>query len=198
MCTVLTALLAGVIATACRSGGTSSVTPIPGDSPTPLAVLRLAHAYLASLTGKHADDRDYVREDFCRSFFEGFTMPDATTSGGTEAGRQGFLAGQQYRRANPTRIEETMKGFGYTAIEHDGVWTVSFEHSAFRPDKQPTQTWWLSYFGDSQSDLPKDTKIPDNGVRIGVSGYLSPSGRFGHLGRYDHEFFATRLSKIGG
>jgi hypothetical protein len=91
-----------------------------------------------------------------------------------------------------------MEGFGYTAIEHDGVWTVSFEQSDFRPDNQPAQRWWLSEFGDTQSDLPKDAKIPDNGVHIRISGYLSPSGQFGHLGHYDHEFFAIRISKIGG
>jgi hypothetical protein len=161
-------------------------------------VLRLADSYVGSLAALRLQDRDDIRDDFSRSFFQGFTMPGATMSGGTEAGRRGFLAGQEYRRANPTKIKETMEGFGYTAVEADGVWTVSFEHSGFRPRSQPTQTWWLSHFGDTRSDLPKDTKIPDEGVHIRVTGYLSPSGHFGHLGGYDHEFFATTISKTGG
>jgi hypothetical protein len=142
--------------------------------------------------------RDLVREDFCSSFFLGFKSPDATMSGGTEAAQRGFVAGQEYRRANPAKLEETMLGFGYTVVEVSGVWTISFEHSGFRPDTQPKQTWWLSQFGDMQSDLPKGEKIPVKGVHIRVRGYLSPSGQFGHLDSYDHEFLATSISKIGG
>jgi hypothetical protein len=189
---------ASAILTGRRNGGTTSVTPLPGRSPTPPAVLRLADTYVGSLAGPRSQDRNDIRDDFSRSFFEGFTMPGDTMLGGTEAGRRGFLAGQEYRRANPTKIKETMEGFGYTAVEVDGVWTVSFEHSGFCPRSQPTQTWWLSYFGDTRSDLPKDKKIPDEGVHIRVTGYLSPSGHFGHLGDYDHEFFATSISKAGG
>ena len=29
-------------------------------------------------------------------------------------------------------------------------------------------------------------------------GTMSPSGHFGHLGGYDHEFFATTISKVDG
>jgi hypothetical protein len=161
-------------------------------------VLRLADTCVSSLTDKQAQDKEEIREDFTRSFFQGFTMPGATMSGGTEAGRRGFLAGQEYRRANPTKTKETMEGFGYIATEANGIWTVSFEHSGFRPQSQPRQTWWLSSLGDTRSDLPKDTKIPDEGVHIHVTGYLSPSGHFGHLGGYDHEFYTTTISKIGG
>jgi hypothetical protein len=91
-----------------------------------------------------------------------------------------------------------MEGFGYTAFEVTGVWTVSFEHSGLRPDTQPEQTWWLTHFGDTQSDLPKGEELPAQGVHIRVRGYLSPSGHFGHLNRYDHEIYATSISKIGG
>jgi len=149
------------------------------------------------MTKQQTEAEGDIRDDFCGSFFQGFTMPGATMSGGTEAGRRGFLAGQEYRRANPAKTKETMEGFGYTTVEVAGVWTVSFEHSGFCPDTQPKQTWWLSYFGDTQSDLPKGEKIPDSGAHIHVRGYLSPSGQYGHLGSYNHEFFATSISRVG-
>jgi hypothetical protein len=133
-------------------------------------------------------------------FLQGFTNPGGSMSSRTEARLRGFLAGQEYRRANPTKTGDIMKGFGYTEVEADGVWTVLFEHSRFRPDKQPKQWWWLWLpgLGNTQSDLSRDAEIPGRGVRVRVRGYLSPTGRFGHLGGYDHEIFATSISRIGG
>lgn len=195
---VLTAILVGTFLPGCGNQSTRSAAPGLGHSPTPPAVLALANAYFASLHNKQAQDRDDVISDFSRNFFSGFTMPGATMSGGTEVGRQGFLTGQEYRRANPAKLKETMEGYGYTVVQADGVWTVSFEHSGFRPDTEPTQTWWLSHFDDDHSGLPKGTKIPDAGLHIRITGYLSPSGHFGHLGGYGHELLTTTISKIGG
>ena len=197
MRTIFIVFLASAILSGCRNGDTVSVAPLPGRSNVPAAVLRLADAYVGSLTNKQSQDKEEIREHFTRSFFQGFTMRGATMSGGTVADERGFLAGQEYRQVNPTKIKETMEGFGYIDTEADGTWTVSFEHSGFRPQSQPAQTWWLSSFGDTRSDLPKDTKIPDQGVRIHVTGFLSPSGHFGHLGGYDHEFYTITISKIG-
>jgi hypothetical protein len=169
------------------------------EHPNPKEAVRQADAYFDSLPyAQRMPHRDKVRVDFCRSFFQGFTMPSATMSGGTDAGQRGFVAGQEYRQGNPEKVKEIMEGFGYTVVEATGVWTAFFEHSGFRPDTQPKQTWWLSGFGDTQSDLPKGEKIPVKGVHIRVRGYLSPSGQFGHLGSYDHELFATSISKTDG
>src|SRR6267143_6413918 len=98
MRTVLVAFLAAAILTGCQSGSINSVTPLPGRSPIPRAVLRLADAYIASLAGQQRQDRDAIREDFSRNFFEGFTMPGAPmTPDLTEAGEQGLRAGRKYR-----------------------------------------------------------------------------------------------------
>jgi hypothetical protein len=184
--------------TGATNRSTKPAASIRPRSNTPAVVLRLASDYIASLGKMKTEDGWLAEEDFCNSFFLGFTAPGGSVSGGTEAGRRGFLAGQQYRRASPQKIEETMEGFGYTETEADGVWKVSFERSGFFPDRQPNQTWWLSYFGDTQSDIPKHTKIPEKGVPIRVRGYLSPDGRFGHLGGYDHEIFAASISRLDG
>src|SRR5678816_914907 len=93
----------------------------------PLAVRVLADRYVASAVKLQSENIQGIREDFSRNFFEGFKNPSAIVGDGTEAGRQGFLAGQEYRRANPTQFKEIMKGFGYLPIEADGVWTVPFE-----------------------------------------------------------------------
>ncbi len=198
MRSILLAFLAVLILTGCRGGGTSPVSPTASRSSKPAEVLRLADDYFASLPKQQTEDKEQIMEDYCRKFFDGFTTPGGRMFGGTDAVQQGYLAGQEYRRANPSKIEETMKGFGYTWVETNGVLTVSFEHCGFRPDKQRSQTWWFSSIGDTQLKLPKDTKTTDSGVHIRVRGFLSPRGQFGHLGGYDHEIFAISISRIGG
>lgn len=170
--------------------------------PTPRAVIRIADAFVASMRRQRAKRTESRREDFCGSFFTGFTSCDSTVSGGTAAWRRGYRTGQEYRRAKPTKIKETMEGFGYTAVEADGTWTDSFEHSDFVPDKQPTQTWWLAYFGNTRSNLTNNIRLLAEGfhpgVHIRVKGYLSPFGQHGHCGYYPHEILATAISTIGG
>src|ERR1043166_2547281 len=162
---------------------------IPASAP----VLRLANDCVASLTSQRSAKLNEIRNDYIRSFFQGFRMPGSNMGGGSEAERRGFFEGQEYRRSNPTRIKETMEGFGYIAVETEGTWTVCFEHSGFRPDNQPSKTWWLSEFGDTGSAIPKGMKIPKSGIHIRVTGFLSPAGRYGHLAGYEHELFATAI-----
>jgi hypothetical protein len=145
-----------------------------------------------------------MEEQFSRSFFKGFVQLKATMEGGTSAMRQGFVAGQEYRRANPDKVRETMEAYGYTAVEAVGVWSESFEHSGFRPDAEPEQMWWLSRLCEMQSELMDlgAKMISQKGIHVRIHvrirGYLSPRGQFGHLGLYDHEIFATSISTIGG
>ena len=110
--------------------------------------MQLAKAYVDSLPALPEDHhRGDVIDDFLSSFFEGITIPGAWIQSGTDADRSGLKAGQEYRRANPGKLKETMEGFGYNAIESEGMWTSGFEHSGFRPFDQPTERWWLSYMG---------------------------------------------------
>ena len=153
---------------------------------------------MGSLAGQKSANTDHIREDFIRSFFMGFTMPGARMGAKAESTQRGFIAGQEYRKNNPARISETMEGFGYILTEAEGTWIARFEVSSFQPQSMPKQPWWLSHFGDTRSDIPKGAKIPKNGIHIRVIGYLSPRGHFGHWGAYEHEFFATSISKIAG
>lgn len=111
----------------------------------------------------------------------------------------GNLAGQEYRLANPTKVRETMEGFGYAFTEVEGIWTVGFEHSGLYPADHPERgMWWLSQLEETESNIPDPWKIPEAGVHVRASGYLSPAGQYGHLGNYRHEFYATRITRIDG
>jgi len=167
------------------------------EYPNPKEAIRQADAYFDSLPyAQRTPHRDKVRVDFLRGFFSGFVCPEGRIEGGPHDEHwHGFQAGQAYRRANPTKLNETMEGFGYTATEAEGRWTVGFESSLFRPfGTNSGQEWWLSGLNPTAFDFAKDTKIPDDGISILIIGFLSPKGEFGHLGSYDHEFYATTIS----
>jgi hypothetical protein len=170
----------------------------------PEAVAQLAEAYLGSLPSEEplSRERAFVRDDFLRSFFSGFTRPGARMTGGTEAGRRGFAAGQEYWKAHRDKLKETMEGFGYVATEAKGVYTSGFEHSGFRPTDRPNEEWWLSTLGNTESDLAKNSTIRKPRVAVRITGFLSP-GRvngfgYGHMNQYDREFYATKISKLDG
>jgi hypothetical protein len=144
---------------------------------------------------KRSPHRDKIRVNFIHGYFAGFTDPTASMTGGELGGAAGFDAGQEYRRKNPEQLTDVMKSFGYTLIEADGLWTVSFEHSGFRPKgTKEDAEWWLSDVGESDSGLPKDFQVPENGIFVTIQGYLSAEGRYGHLGSYKHEVFVRRFS----
>jgi hypothetical protein len=167
----------------------------------PKSAIQQAEAYIDSLpAAQRPKDREDAIDGFLGSFFDGFIDTRSSMSGGTEENRRGFKAGQAYRRANPDKLKETMEGFGYTATEAQGVWTVHFEHSGFIPRDRPKETWWLSHLEGTDSNLPKTATIPKEGVSIRVTGFLSPDNGFGygHMNQYKREFYATKISKLDG
>lgn len=166
--------------------------------PRPTAALRQADAYYDSLPyAARSPHRDKVRVSFLDGFFDGFVNPNGEILGGPhDAHWHGFQAGQADRRANPAKLSETMGGFGYTPLKTEGRWTVGFEHSGFRPaGASPENEWWLSGLSNTAFDLIRTTPIPDEGLAIRITGFLSPKGKYGHLSSYDHEFYATLISK---
>jgi hypothetical protein len=167
------------------------------ELPCPKEAIRQADAYFEALPyNQRTPHRDKVRVEFLRGFFSGFVNPEGRIMGGTHDGNwHGFQAGQAYRQANPAQLKETMEGFGYTATESKGRWSVGFETSLFRPlGANRGQEWWLSGLNANTFDFAKGIKIPDDGISILIIGFLSPKGEYGHLGDYDHEFYATTVS----
>jgi hypothetical protein len=194
-------LLLIVLLSACTSGDDAQTVVLPPGLPSPAVAVRLADDYLDSLSQQPVEaEKDRTRADFVRNFFDGFTTPGASRVGKTEAAQRGFLAGQEYYHANPAKIEEIMKAFGYTATEVEGSWTASFEHSSFYPRDYPSQTWWLSSFGETWSDNARNRRLLENGApRLQVTGFLSPKqDYYGHPEGYDHEFFATAIIPLDG
>jgi hypothetical protein len=168
----------------------------------PPAVILLADAYVESLSSQMTPRRKSdLHHEFLRNFFAGFTNPDGWMEGGTEASRCGFQAGQETRRAKHDKLNEYMEGFGYVPCEAEGNLTVRSEHSGFRPRNRPGEQWWLwllSAIDDAESDAIKSTKNSKAGVDVRISGFLSPKGRYGHMGCCEREFRATKIFRVNG
>ena len=162
----------------------------------PPAARRMTNAYVASLYEAHKPpaDNESVLDEFLRSFFLGYTRPGVHLSG-SDVSVKGFQAGREYRHAKPEKIEETIEGFGYRTIEAKGLWRVGLEHKELFPHEHPGEVWWLELLEDVQIDL--ETEIGssiDKGISVCVTGFLSPEGRYGHLGGYRHQLFASGIS----
>ena len=167
------------------------------------AILKLADAYLESLPPEQRPkDRQRIRDSFVTFFFRGFTSFSAGSMycGVDDAELQGFKTGQVYHRGNPDKIKETFESFGYVATEAEGAWTIRFEHSGFEPRGRNSnrEKWWFWIMTDTDSELREALQFCGQGKTIRVTGFLSPKGRYGHLDSYDHEFYATRISKADG
>ena len=169
------------------------------EHPSPKEAIQQADAYFESLPyAERTPHRDKVRVKFLGGFFDGFVNPEGRILGGThDADWHGFQAGQAYRHANSSKLKEVMESFGYTATEAEGRWIGGFETSSFSPlGVNSGQQWWLSILDEKAFEFDKDTTIPEGGISIRVIGFLSPKGQHGHLGMYDHEIYATDISKI--
>jgi hypothetical protein len=172
------------------------------DTPTsdfaaPGAVVRLANGYVASVQQQEDGARENdIRRSFLRAFFWGFVNPKGTLSGGTPADHAGYQAGQLYWRTNAAKLKETMEGFGYTATNAQGDWSVGFERSVFRAGGDSGRGWWLRPLPSPESSQATDPDLPESGGPVRIAGFLSAKGRYGHLGMCEYQFFATNISLI--
>ena len=171
----------------------------------PLELLKPADRYFESMPYEtRTPHRDKIRLEFIQGYFDGLNNPGGGIVGGDQdANWHGFRAGQQFRREHPEKLTETMKAFGYEALVAEGVWTVSFEHSGFLPrGASEGKWWWLRPYSDVKTDLPKNIQIPDEGIAIRITGFISPANRtnylggYGHLGAYSREFYATKIETL--
>jgi len=195
---VLPILLVVLLSTGCVEHR-SSVAHAPDSGPA--RAERLADAYIKQLAiAPSESERDEIRHVFTTQFFSGFTGPEDSLIG-SKAAEAGFRAGQDFRRtSSASQVRRTMEEFGYVHTEAEGTWSTGFEVRLFRPRGTPNQRWWFEGFGDTKYVMPKDNENLSGPIYYRVTGFLSPKGQYGHLGGYDHEFYATSVVylKSGG
>jgi hypothetical protein len=156
-------------------------------------VQSIAKQYVDSLKQSTQPERvNQARADFIHAFLRGFTNSEGAVGSSNDAVTKGFEAGQNYRHKNPEMLAHTMTGFGYTAIDILGTWQIGPELSGFAPGKQRKAIWWLSILGNSPA--AKSDISPEHCSRANIVGFLSPAGRYGHMGGFTHEVFVYEMN----
>ncbi|MGM3277106.1 hypothetical protein [Ralstonia sp. 24A2] len=135
------------------------------------------------------------REEYAVWFFRGFTHPSGAGGVLTKSDlvNNAYTQGQTYWRDYPSERDKMFAAYGYVPIEREGVWSHSFEVSAFRPTDAEGDKWWITTLGDGPwRDAGVDNAWKRNKpFRVRIVGYLSPKGRYGHLGAYVREVLVT-------
>ena len=160
----------------------------------PNIVLQYADSFAQSQTAEKQLPADRTLPDeYARWFFQGFIHPSGGISTKSDLMRDAYTNGQIYWRDHPSERAEIFAGYGYLAVEREGVWSRGFEKSAFQPADADVGEWWITTFGGvAWRDVGLDQPSSKNDrPRVRIVGYLSPKGRYGHLGAYEHEVLVT-------
>jgi len=146
-----------------------------------------------------ACEAKFQRLLFIDAFFDGYRVPSAfygDPSTELRLMRAGARAGEEYSRANPDSAVATYASFGYTAVTVKGMWTTEFESSRFVPaEGYPGESWWLEPLPELARKLPEGF-VPEEGLTVQISGYVSGPGRREHLGVYHRQIYVRELNVL--
>lgn len=111
---------------------------------------------------------------------------DSPFASGYRSGRT--YAGEKAKTEQPLSLSE----FSYEPVALEGILRLGFEQSHFRTKGQD-RPYWVVFPDSMRSKIPEDTQ-PD-GKFVGVNGWLSPRGTYGHMGRATHELIVFEISE---
>ncbi|WP_429237344.1 hypothetical protein [Janthinobacterium lividum] len=170
--------------------GTASAGNIPE------IVLEYAHAFSQTQAAdKQLPAPPAPPAEYAQWFFQGLIHPAGGIVTQSAVMRDAYTNGQRYWRDHPSERASIMAGYGYLAIERDGVWSRGFEKSVFQPAHidlnlgADAGAWWQDSFGGvawRDVGLVAPNSLYEQ-PRVHIVGYLSPKGHYGHLGAYERE-----------
>ncbi|MBQ0945951.1 hypothetical protein KAK07_21600 [Ideonella sp. 4Y16] len=141
--------------------------------------------------------RERARRSYLIWFFEGFVSPGDFMPGDHDLERDAFQDGQAFWWTRPSLRPWVMQNYGYVEVRLAGLWTVGYEASSLEVGDGSRRRCWLWGLGDAQIDPSLAMSRSPWGVPVAVAGYLSPPGRYGHLGSYDCQVYATKIARDG-
>jgi hypothetical protein len=129
-------------------------------------------------------------EEYAYWFFRGFTHPFGGVVTPVDLMSDAYTQGQAYWRDYPSERAGIFAGYGYLPIEREGVWSRGFEKSSFQAaGADAGDSWWVTSFDGTalrDIDIDPSSSRTDN-TRVRIVGYLSPKGRYGHMGAYKQQ-----------
>jgi hypothetical protein len=163
---------------------------------------RAADRYF-SAANKPADrcSADALRARYVRSFFDAYVRPESNIQGPDtpelRAMQAAMRSGAEYRRRPNDNFDVTMAAFGYTPFNGEGTWETGFEISAFSPlEAQQLERWWLEGLTKDIIKIGDSAGVVKRKQKLKVSGYVSGSGAYGHLGTYKRKLIATKIESL--
>lgn len=166
----------------------------------PAPVLAMARQYADALPGP--EDRQAVRRAYVDGFFDGLQQPDGPglfDPARPQHRANGYRAAQDYRRTHAEQLDDLMRGYGYTPTVATGEYVLGFELSVLRPREHAQQRWWVDWMAAIDLAPASEPRTePPRSMLVRVEGYLSPAGRHGHLGEYDHRLLAKTIVPLTG
>ncbi|GGY78741.1 hypothetical protein ACFFTM_11095 [Pseudoduganella plicata] len=168
----------------------------------PDIVIQYADTFTQSQAGNGLSDQlspgRSLHEEYATWFFQGMTHPHNRISPGSSLMRDACARGQRWWREHPFERGRMMAQYGYTVVEREGVWSQGFEKSVFASGVAGEAGWWMTTLGGrawNEVGLTQaDRRAPATRVRI--VGYLSPKGRYGHIGGYEREVLVTSAVRV--
>jgi hypothetical protein len=158
----------------------------------PKVTLEFFKSFAESQTEERKLPADVVQStQYAQWFFQGFTHPAGGIFTKSVLMQDAYTKGQVYWRDHPSQRNEIFASYGYLAIEQDGVFSRGFEKNDFQPNDSSTSLWWITTLGDVAWHDVGFEPLGSAPSRLHIVGYLSPKGRFGHLGAYEHEVLIT-------
>jgi hypothetical protein len=177
-----------------------SLVALPATAGDVPAVVR---EYASTFVKSHAQEQQLsgertVADDYALWFFQGYTHPQGGAFTASDIRSEAYKTGQAYWNAHPSERAAIFAGFGYQAVEREGIWSRGFEMSAFQPDDAEKAAWWMTTLGGVAW---QDVGLVQSGptarqMRVHIVGYVSPAGRYGHLGAYAREVLVTSALRV--
>jgi len=160
--------------------------------PVPNIVLEFFNSFAESQKEENDPSvADAQSIQYAHWFFQGFTHPSGGIFTKSSLMRDAYTKGQVYWRDHPSRRDYIFAGYGYLAIEQDGIFSRGFEKSDFQSDGLRVNLWWMTSLGDvAWRDIGVEP-LRTGPSHLHIVGYLSPKGQFGHLGAYEREVLVT-------
>lgn len=138
-------------------------------------------------------------------FVDGFENPEDVYVWRREWEQAALMAGQEYaQRGEPLKsqmLAAVYLGEGYVEFDEVGIVSLGFENISFRGEQKNATAYWLSPYKKVRDFLGADLEQSRVGFERGeaiarVQGYLSPVGRYGHLGAYERSLVATKITRV--
>lgn len=162
----------------------------------PSDVIELGKAYIEAHPEETPAPGRNIVDDYALFFFLGFTQGGGTSSAWKAVIRAAHEQGEARWQQGREVQAHTFAGYGYTRVELTGTWVSAFETSSFQSDSLQCGCW-LNFLRGMQSERPKARDMSERqALRVQVVGYLSPKGRYGHLGVYGRELWAESIKVL--